>query len=231
MASDQIAEQFRGLYEQWEQYLKSRFGEGDLYRLSKKFWQEEVDKCKKERISENQLLGLVNIRNAHTHSSELLEIKRYAVTLLRKLVNTFCRKAEDIATPRSKIYKANLQTRAQEVIIAMNDNLYTHIPIIEGKKFYGVFSENTLLKIIALSRWKDDLQIGEIKDLFIISRQTDDFRFLPADAHFYDVYQLFQEYIDRGKRLGVVFLTKTGKATGEINGLITAWDLHKGLKP
>lgn len=225
------AVQFKTLYEQWEQYLKARFGKSEMRKLSRKFWEEEFAKCKKERVSENELLGLVNIRNAHIHSSLLLEIKPQAVILLRKLVNTFCKRAKDIATPGSKIYKVDLKAKARNVILKMNKNLYTHVPIVKEKKFYGVFSENTLLKIIASGRWKERIKINDIKDLLKENEGTDNYRFLSADANFYDIYQLFQEHIDLGRRLGVIFLSKKGKQSGQINGLITAWDLHKGEIP
>lgn len=223
-------EQFKTFYQQWEQYLKARFGEKDMYKLSQKFWQEEVNKCKKEAISENELLGLINIRNADSHCSSLLEIEPYAVTLLRRLVNTFCKKAKDIAVPASKIYKINPQTKIQELITNMNDGLYTHVPVIQGKVFCGVFSENTLLKIIVSRKWREDLSIRDITDILKDTSGSDGHRFLPEDASFYDVYQLFQEYIDRGERLGVVFLTRNGQRVGDLKGLITAWDLHKGLE-
>ena len=229
MIKDKTAEQFRILYEQWEQYLKARFGKKNMRMLSQKFWLEEVDKCKKEKISENQLLGLINVRNAYIHSSSLLEIKRYAVVLLRRLINTFCKKAKDIAILKSKIYKVAPETKIKLVINEMKDNLYTHVPIVQKKSFYGVFSENTLLKAIALGKWRDNLKILDVIDLCKNNKGTDDYKFLSEDANFYDVYELFQEYIDHGKRLGVVFLTKNGQEIGVINGLITAWDLHKGL--
>lgn len=227
----QITKDFLNLYSQWEQYLKSRYGKKDMYSLSKNFLSDEKDRCKKEGISENHLLGLVNIRNAYAHSSELLEITKYANVLLRRLINIFVKKALDIATPKNKIYSANLNTKVFKVMRQMAEHLYTHVPIISGNKFYGVFSENTILKIMIS---KTEIKNLRIKDVLKIIKKTEEestdaYRFLPIESSFYDVYQLFQEYIDHGKRLGVVFLTENGKESGNICGLITAWDLHKGF--
>lgn len=228
---DNISEEFMHSYAEWEQYLKARYGQRDMHKLSQRFWRDEAAWCKKEEISENQLLGLVNVRNARAHSPWLLEIKDYALLFLKKLVNTFCRKAIDIAVPREKIYKATLRSGVWRLLKEMNMRLYTHVPVVEKEKFYGVFSENTLLKIVATERWKNDLRIADIIDVLHVPSRSgaDGYEFLPDDATFYHVYRLFQSYIDQGKRLGVVFLSKGGKESGVIEGLITAWDLHKGL--
>jgi len=227
---NKIAEEFKILYEQWEQYIKARFASGDMYKLSKKFLKEEIDKCKSEEISENQVLGLLNIRNAHTHSSEFLEIKEPAIVFFRKLVNIFCKKAKDIAISKQEIYKVNLRTKVCQTIKEMDEHLYTHVPVIQEKVFYGVFSENTLLKIVSSRRWNEDLTMNDVVDILKIANGVDDYKFLSENASFYDVYKLFQKYIDRGKRLGVIFLTNDGQEIGDIKGLITAWDLHKGTQ-
>jgi len=231
MKNEREPAEFSRLFEQWEQYLKARFGQSNMHRLSQKFWEVETNRCKKEGISENELLALVNIRNTLAHNPSFLEIKQPTVTMLRKLVNTFCKRAFDIAVPKQKIYKVNLASKIVAVVNTMKNNLFTHVPVVEDKKFFGIFSENTLLKIISSQKeLKEGLKIEDIKSLLKDTQGTDDYRFLSSQATFYAVYQLFQDHIDKGKRLGVVFLTEEGEESGDIKGLITAWDLHKGLQ-
>ncbi len=77
-----IQEEFLSLYQKWEEYLKSRYGE-NMYDSSKRIYKDEKPLFDGVKISENNLLGLVNIRNAYAHSKNLLEIKDPAVDILR----------------------------------------------------------------------------------------------------------------------------------------------------
>jgi hypothetical protein len=70
--------------------------------------------------------------------------------------------------------------------------------------------------------------MSEIREYLKHIEGADEYEFLKADADFHQVHFLFEQHIDKGKRLGVVFLTSDGEPTSEIKGLITAWDLYKG---
>ena len=220
---------FINLYAEWGHYLETRFGNKGMWNLAETFYIAEKEKCDKQSISLGELQAIVSIRNTYQHTPSFLEIKPKALVFLRQLVNTFCNKASDIAVPKQDIYIGGLGSSVKEVIKEMSKSLFTHVPIIEKQKFYGVFSENTLLKLEASNKVLDKLKIEDIKSVLKDTQDTDDYKFLSTQASFYEVYQLFQDYIDKGKRLGVIFLTKDGKESGDIKGLITAWDLHKGL--
>jgi CBS domain-containing protein len=227
---DNIQVEFNKLYERWEWHLKLRYPEGeDMREKIKKFYDEEMVKCRDIKVSREDLENLRQLRNINAHSPSFLEIKPIAIQKLKIIVNTFCRKAIDIATPEKKIFSGTLNSDVDVIVKFMNEKLYTHVPITDGKKFIGVFSENTLLKLIAMNLYKPNIKMREIERFLKASEGKDDYLFLPLDVDFFTVYKLFQDYIEKGKRLGVVFLTKNGKPSGQIKGLITAWDLHKGI--
>lgn len=226
-----LQNQFNKLYEQWEAYLKARYPRETSVDSIKIFWEDKKVRCGEIKTSFEDLRNLLQIRNVKTHSPSFLEVKSDAVQKLKIIVNTFCRKAINIATPEVKIYKGTLHSYVDEIIKTMHRNLYTHVPIVDEKGFIGVFSENTLIKLIALNLYKPNMEMKDIRKLLKIPERggTDDYLFLSLDVDFYKIYELFQDYIDRGKRLGVVFLTKNGKPSSRIKGLITTWDLHKGI--
>jgi len=223
-----IDRKFNGLYERWEKYLKWRYGNTDnMYNNTKNFLKDERIKCKEIDITENHLKNILSLRNVKVHTPSFVEIKENAVMILQLIINNFCRKASDIATPGEKIYKATPSFYIKDIIEMMAKNLYTHVPIIQGSKFIGIFSENTLLRLTVDNKNIDKLKIKDIQSYLKATEGTDAYEFLAADADFYKVHKLFQKYIDKNKRLGVIFLTNDGKKSGKIKGLITAWDLSK----
>ncbi len=219
---------FLNLYERWARYLSVRFKSDSMYRNTRYFWDAEHNRAQELGISEGDVLGLFNLRNVGTHAPSFVEIRSAAVVKLQKLVSTFCRKAIDIATLEEDIYKADLDTSVNEAVRVMSQRLFTHVPIVSGSDFVGVFSENSLLQLIADDEFNLDKKMSEIKDYLTHIEGADEYKFLPVDADFHEVHYLFDRHINEGKRLGVVFLTPGGKPSAEIKGLITAWDLYKG---
>lgn len=224
--SKESTDNYLSLWKQWERYLKARYPGMDMRKTSKTFAADESRFCQKEGIAEYQLLDLVQIRNLQVHSESFFEIKEEAVSFLLKLVNSFCKKALDIAT--YPVHTTTPEMKVIELITDMDRNLYTHVPVIQGDNFYGIFSENTLLSIVSSRIWSEGLQVKDILPL-VKANKSDLYEFMSETAEFYEVYGLFQNYIVQGKRLGAVLLTETGEESGDIKGIITAWDLHKGL--
>lgn len=226
--NDDLTTRFLDLYEQWARYLAVRFKTDSMFRNTRYFWDAERNRAQKLGISEGDLLGLFNLRNVGTHAPSFAEIQPAAVVKMEKLVSAFCRKAIDIATREKEIYKVGLDKKIGEVIKQMSRQKFTHVPVIDGDNFVGVFSENSLLELIADGKFSPEIKVGDIKEYLTDIEGADEYEFLAVDADFHQVHYLFNEYIEKGKRLGVVFLTAGGQPSAEIKGLITAWDLYKG---
>jgi len=225
--SKKSGEKFENVYESWEHYLEAHFKKGGMYEKTKRFCEKEKEKLGKLKITKGQIRNLLYLRNVNAHSPSFLSIKKPAITLLQTLVNNFCKKAIDIATPKYKLYAATLDTPVKEVTQTMREKLYTQVPVIDSKKFIGTFSENTVLRLFTEEKDQENLLIKHIKNYLVPHKGTSSIEFLKTHASYFEVLNLFQTYIDQGKRLGVIYLTKNGKQSGEIEGLITAWDLHK----
>jgi CBS domain-containing protein len=225
---DELISRFLDLYERWARYLSVRFKSDSMYRNTRYFWDAEHNRAQELGVSEGDILGLFNLRNVGTHAPSFVEIQSAAVVKLQKLVSAFCRKAIDIATLEEDIYKADLDTLVKEAVRVMSQRLFTHVPVVSKNEFIGVFSENSLLQLIAHNELDLDKKMSQIKDYLTDIEGADEYEFLPASADFHEVHYLFDQYISKGKRLGVVFLTIDGKPSAEIKGLITAWDLYKG---
>ncbi len=220
--------EFEELYEQWEYYLDQNFSGDNMYEKNKNFCKKKRKELQELEITEGQVSSIYNIRNADAHSPSFLTINKEAATRLQTLVNHFSKKAMDIATPEQNIYSANLNTPIRKIAQTMEENKYTNVPIIQENNFIGNFSENTVLKLYNQDKIQKNLLVKDIKNILTSQEETAEVEFLNPNVSFFEVVQLFQQYINEGKRLGVIYLTPNGKVSGNIIGIITAWDLYKG---
>lgn len=130
---------------------------------------------------------------------------------------------------RSDIYSCEIGDAVLPAMQAMADKSYTHIPILEGGRVKGVFSENTLLsyildqKIVGI---EEPTIFADIEQyLPIESHVSETFSFIPRDALISEAKQRFDEALREGKRLGMLFVTNSGKSTEKLLGILTVWDV------
>ena len=222
--------QFLALFERWERYLNVRFGEGNLLDHIRRFWDSDHHICKIHEISENDIKNLYSLRNVCAHTPSFLSIRTDATTIIEKLTSIYCRKAVEIATPGKNTFTATITDPISTVISTMADHSYNYVPVINQDTLVGLFTLKTVLHIKAKAIPTDKKQTLEtIKPYLTDTLYSDHYLCVPNTAEFYEVYNLFNEYIDQGKRLGVVIITPHGKPSATIEGLITVADLHKGL--
>lgn len=139
------------------------------------------------------------------------------------------KKALSIAIPANLIYTTTLEDNAIEVIQAMNEKVYTHVPVLDRKKMVGVFSENTILSY--LSHHKEaiilkDMKISEFSDFIPLDKHlSEKFEFISRHALLIEVEELFRKNLANRRRIGMVFITNSGKKDEELLGLLTSWDI------
>ncbi len=141
--------------------------------------------------------------------------------------------ALSIAVPGSKLYTATLLSPLHQTIKDMSEHIYTHVPILEGDRMIGIFSENSILNYLA-----DNDEVIILKDMTMNdfkpylpmeSHRGEHFAFLPRQASLAEVYDVFNRAIKVHQRIGMVFITEHGQATEKPLGIITAWDLATPL--
>lgn len=115
----------------------------------------------------------------------------------------------------------------------MFDNVYTHVPIYKDDNFMGILSETALL------RWagsyannnmvlNKEATINEMLNLLDQpGNKFNDYEFAPKNMYVLDSRARFESALSNGRRLGAIFITKTGKKDEKIEGMLTAWDLPR----
>lgn len=138
-------------------------------------------------------------------------------------------KAKDIMIPMQKILWKTENDLILPVLKDMIEHTYTHIPILENGVVVGVFSESTILSYLVdeeIIEINDSIRFSDLeKYLKVEKHKSESFRFVSIDTLKAKLDEIFANALEHGDRIGMVFVTHSGKKTEKILGLITAWDL------
>lgn len=234
--SRQAAQQLLRLYNDVDAFLRQQYKQ-DKYTDHTFLIQQLAATNRIVARYQQEMRAIAQLRNNLVHNpfSSVAEpiayphpevVKRYK-DIRDALLNPHS--AISIAIPVHKIYTARLDSKLFKVLKDMDENIYTHVPIIENDKMVGVFSENTLLSFLAETGEAvitEDMTIANFADYVPLkSHRSESFIFLPRRASLSTLFDSFNKAIHRHERIGMVFITEHGSETEKPLGIITAWDL------
>lgn len=175
-----------------------------------------------------------SVRNILTHNpngcNPLIELTDEFKERFTALCSGLMSDVSRIYIPFRDIYKREIGDMVMPTITHMKENAYSYVPILNGRKVWGVFSESTLFNIVgdgAMERINDDLQFLHIANF--ITEFSDDglFDFMSEDESVDDIRKRFTEAAENGRHLQVLYITTTGNSSGDLVGLVTIWDMAK----
>lgn len=145
------------------------------------------------------------------------------------------RLAADFGTPAGRILCAHMNERIYQVMRAMQNNGYSHVPIMEGGGIIGVFSIKSLFDYLAehgLGSLNEDSRISALRDKVALEHRTGErYMFVAADATITAVRSAFDARGSRNGRLSAVFVTQTGKPQDGLVCMLTPWDVLSAEQP
>lgn len=139
------------------------------------------------------------------------------------------RLAADFGTPANRILCARLNDRVSQVMRAMQNNGYSHVPIIEDGCIVGVFSIKSLFDYLSergLNSLNEDSRLRALGDRVSLEHRAGErYMFVPADTTVTSVRTAFNAHTSRNGRLSAVFVTRTGSPQDELICMLTPWDV------
>lgn len=133
-----------------------------------------------------------------------------------------------IYIPYREIFKREMSDKVIPTISVMKERSFTHVPVMNGKKVWGVFSESAIFNIVGdggTSLIEDDTPLFKIGKYITEYTNTGVFEFIDSNASIDDVCRIFADAFGKGRRLDVIYITTTGDNKGDLVGLVTIWDL------
>ncbi len=234
--NNNLSEKFLQIYNELDDYMRKQL-KAEIYIDHSTLLRQMADRNRIFSDFYKDLKMFADMRNLLVHNpykgnaDPLLAPHEYIVNKYEDIKNQVLhpKKALSIAIPANLIYTTTLETNALKVMQTMNEKVYTHVPVLDGKKMIGVFSENTILSY--LSDHKEalilkDMKIKEFEDFIPLDKHlSENFEFVGRHTLLIEVEELFRKNLVNRRRIGMVFITNSGKKDEELLGLLTSWDI------
>lgn len=174
-----------------------------------------------------------SVRNVLTHNPNgsekpLIELTDEFKKKFEAFCNLLMNNVSQISIPYKEIYKREINDKVFPTITVMKKNNYTYVPVMNGRKVWGVLCESTVFDIVSngdASLFQDELQLLGISKYITQYSSSGVYDFAQDDSTVDDICRQFADAIDRGRRLDVIYITTTGNKNGDLVGLVTIWDI------
>lgn len=187
------------------------------------------------RLYQNKLRYFGDLRNQLVHGFSMDEkhyvvASDYAVEQIQQVYLQLTKPKTVWSLFKRAVYTCTLHDPLKTVITTMRKELNTHVPVYDAAGvFVHMLSESTIAYRIADQIdaggdiHSEDVVVGDIP----LQNTNDLFVFVEEEKSIYEIDALFTHHMEQKKRLGAVFITKTGRVEEPIEWIITAMDLPK----
>jgi len=226
-------DEFLDLYKKLEQLLKLKYG-NDSQR-----YESVVARYENSRESgelKDEINAIREIRNLLQHSPKVNN--RYIVTPSIDVIKALRDVIDQVEHPRlaiefgvweRNIYKATLNSGLLKVLRVMKDRGFSHVPIIENNKLYGVLSAYTVFEFVTEQGFQiltEDTKIKDIRNYLPINKHKNEYYiFMPKETTFTQADEAFEKRDNNRRRLVAIFITENGKPDEPILSMLTPWSV------
>lgn len=216
-------EDFLEKYKELEAWATANYEEG-VYGLE----QSHHDKKVQSEITYFRKVRNLLAHNRNGLDKPLIELTDEFKTKFDVLCNKLMDSVSQIAVPYKDIYKREMSDKVLPTIATMKERTFSHVPVMNGKKVWGVFSESAIFEIVSdgsMSLIQDDTQFFKIGKYITEYSQSGIFDFMRSGASIDNIRRAFIDAFDEGRKLDVIFITTTGDKNGDLKELVTIWDV------
>ncbi len=232
MESDRV-EKFLDLYKKLEQLLKQLYA-NDSGRYDSVIVRYENSLT--DSVIRDELKSIREVRNVLQHNpkvsgSYIVEPSPEVTAALEKIIRQIehPKLAIDFGVKANQIYKATLESKLLKVISVMKERGFSHIPVIENNKLYGVLSAYTVFEFVTEQGMQiitEDTKVSAMKHYLPIKNHKNEYYlFLPKKATFTEADEAFEKRDSKGRRLVVIFITEHGKPDEQLLAMLTPWSV------
>ena len=216
--------EFLELYKTLERWAETKYGDEGV---------KGIEQSHHDRRIQAEVRYFRSIRNVLSHnpngcSKPLIELTDEFKVRFESLCNKLMDNISQVSIPLKEIYKREMSDKVVPTITYMKEKSFSYVPVMNGKKVWGVFSELALFNIVGdgnASLLNDELQLFNIGKYIAEYSVNGVFDFINSNASIDDIRRIFSEAADEGRRLDVLYITSTGNKSGDLMGLVTIWDI------
>lgn len=226
------SEEFVDIFNKLEQHLSKNSKKDTYITFSRKVIDSNNQIVKKYK---DELLSLAALRNAIVHSPKIggkpiAEPHESTVRRMNELFMKISKPQRVYPLFKFDVIGAQEEDYINDILITMKTNSFSQFPIYN--------EDDTVLELIStntISRWLSSkieaegsflMENVKVKDFIPEVEYVNNYRFIAQDKTVDDAYQMFINQINNNKRnLDAVFITKNGKSSEKLVGLITIEDI------
>lgn len=228
---------FIKLYNDIENQIIIKYKLPENYQGALSYYTKKIEKNSEKRAKLDQIRRL---RNFIVHEDTIKEYEMFYVTddlilflkeFLYQLVDPL--NAYDICIKKEQLFVATYRQVAKEIMEKMAEKGFSHVPILnDDGMVVGVFSESTLFSYFLKKKSDDILHssslIQEYEEYIKLENHSSErFEFVCKEEEVIQIIKKFKFYEKSPKKLKMIFVTKSGKETEKLLGVITPFDLLK----
>ena len=185
-------------------------------------YKEDINYC---RVVRNFLVHTPRVNSGYAISPapEMIELLK---RLIKEIKNP--PRAIDYAIKINNMFTVNLKSNIVDVVRYMQTMGFTHVPVIENDKIYGVFSANVLYTYLSQAKEVGtfDTSLELVNDYLPLHKHTNEyFAFVSRDTTLHEVSKLFKIDVRSMKQLSAVFLTENGHSDEHILAMMTPYSI------
>ncbi len=220
------SDDFLQRYREFETWAKKTYGEEGVYRLEKYHYDNKI---------RHSVSFFRNIRNVLSHNTNDKNEPFVILTdAFKERFESFCHNLMDnisqIYIPKEEIYTREMHHKILPTVNYMKKKSFSYVPIMDGNKVCGVFSEATLFDYIGdgnASDIDDNMLLSNMRSYLTDYSTNGSYDFASETATIEEVREIFSDAISNGRRLDVLYITTTGDQNGDLVGLVSVWDISK----
>jgi len=228
------SEMFLEKYKNLEKAVRKTYGLKRAESISRYL----TDKTKYKKF-EDEIRYCQEVRNFLVHEKKIsndfaVEPSDAMINFIEELTKSIINlpKCHHIQVKFKNIYWRKMSDSVSETIAVMKERGFTDVPILnERGVVVGVFNENSVFCCIA--EGKDvsadkDLCLCDIKEhLSISDRETESFVFVRPSLYVWELEDMIENALKTDRRIGIAFVTASGRDDEKLQGIITPWDVIK----
>ena len=156
-------------------------------------------------------------------------VSKSCLDLLESLLNKVKEKAYEYAKKGKKLVCVYENATIKNVLSLMSKYHFSYIPIVnEQHVIIGVISSDSMIDLLYLNKANNEALVKDYMDLFSLTKNENAFFiFIKKDTYFYELKQNLNNYYNEDRKLGIIFITKSGNKDEPLLGLLTPWDVLK----
>lgn len=225
------AEQFLDKYRRLEEAAETAYGlksDGTAVR--------RLEEMKRFSNIKSQLGYCREVRNLLSHKAKIngeypVQPSQSMLDLLDKVLERVVDplRVTDIYTPKNKLLWGDINGFVLPTMAQMHKAAHSHIPVLKNGVVAGLFSENAILRWILKNdthKIAEELRFADMADIIALdSYHNESFRFVARDTYAAQLSDMFDQAQSKGEKIGMIFVTHSGKETEKLLGIVTAWDV------